>query len=375
MLIQKALKAAREVPIEIGRFLHGAYPDFVLSRRVEALGQQVPVFMFHSVQRAGFQAQLRYLRENGYRTLDLETFLAFLQGKHRLTAPSVLLTFDDGHKSWYEVAYPLLKAHGFQAVGFVVPTYIREQSSATHWLSWPELLEMEDSGVMRFESHSAHHDQIFTGPRLLDFHRPDYPHDAMGLDIPWIHHRGDYTNALPWGTPIYTHASRYAGMPRYLDDPGVRAACVDWVVARGGEQVFRERHWRRELTALHRRLAGAAVKPAYESADAQRAALLHELRQGRERLAERLRRPVRHLCFPWGIGSDLAVALSREAGYLSSFWITHPRRNTNRPGDCPFHVARLKDDYLLRLPGRGRQPLAGIFRMKLQRRAQRLDIY
>ena len=373
--MQKIVKAARELPIEARRLLSGRYPNFVTSSGNKSLGQQVPVFMFHSVERDLFDAQLNFLRCNQYQTLTLSAFMAFLRGDRQLDGPSVLLTFDDGHKNWYEVAYPLLQSYGFHAVGFLVPTFIQEQPAATAWLSWPEVIEMEQSGVMTFESHTARHDQIYVGPTLVDFFHPHYDHNPLGLDVPWIDEGQAYSNRLRWGTPIYEHTSRYAGRRRFLDDVGVRQVCVEWVERHGGQAFFTRSSWRRELTRQHRTAVNGQRAYAYESPAVQREAILDGLIQARQVLTERLGRPVQHLCYPWGLGCELAVALSREAGYVSNFWVVNDRRNSNRSGDCPFYVPRIKDDYLFRLPGVGRRSMAEIFMMKLQRRSRRLNIY
>jgi hypothetical protein len=347
----------------------------VTSYRNRPLGQQIPVFMFHSVEHDLFEAQLIFLQQNQYQTLTMAAFTAFLHGERRRDGPSVLLTFDDGHKSWYEVAYPLLKKYGFHAVGFLVPTFIREQPSPGAWLSWPEVLEMEQSGAMSFESHTAHHDQIFVGPKLIDFYHPAYNHNPLELDIPWVYEQENYTNQLRWGMPIYTHASRFAGWPRFLDDPAIRQACIKAVDQNGSRAFFTQPNWRQTLMKRYRSALSDQIVPQYESKEAQRSAILMDLAKAQQMLSEKLGRSVLHLCYPWGIGSELAVTLSREAGYASNFWVVNKERNSNRPGDCPFHIPRLKDDYLMRLPGVKRQSLAEVFMMKLRRRSGKLHIY
>jgi peptidoglycan/xylan/chitin deacetylase (PgdA/CDA1 family) len=134
----KVTKGLREAPREFFYLAKGAYPTFVTDLHPSPLRDEVPVFMFHTVDLQTFQQQLEYLHINGYRTLTLKQFMAFLEGKYRPQAPSVLLTFDDGDRSWYQVAYPLLKKYGFHAIGFVVPSYIHEEpesSSQRGWLS------------------------------------------------------------------------------------------------------------------------------------------------------------------------------------------------------------------------------------------------
>jgi peptidoglycan/xylan/chitin deacetylase (PgdA/CDA1 family) len=371
----KLTKGLKEIPIEAKRLLRHSYPPFVLANKPNPLRDEAPVFMFHSVERETFAAQLAFLAQNHYQTLTLPTFMAFLSGKQRLERPSVLLTFDDGHKNWYEVAYPLLRKYGFHAIGFLVPTFIKQQPTPGAWLSWPEVLEMEQSRVMHFESHTAHHDQVFVAPRLVDFYHPTYNHNPLGLDTPWVNEGASYTNRLRWGTPIYTHASRYSGQRRFLDDVRVREACMSLVNEHGGEPFFARPDWRQALTRIYKTTVNQSIASQYESKEEQRIAILDGLVKAKDMLHKRLGRPAHHLCYPWGIGSELAVALSRAAGYVSNFWVVTAQRNSNRPGDNPFYIPRLKDDYLCRLPGSGRQSLASIFSMKLRRRSKSANIY
>jgi hypothetical protein len=374
-LMLKLTKGLKEIPIEAKRLLRHSYPPFVLANKPNPLRDEVPVFMFHSVERETFTAQLDFLAQNHYQTLTLPAFMAFLNGKQQLDRPSVLLTFDDGHKNWYGVAYPLLRKYGFHAIGFLVPTFIRQQPTPGAWLSWPEVLEMEQSGVMHFESHTAHHDQVFVAPQLIDFYHPSYNQNPLGLDTPWVNEGASYTNRLRWGTPIYAHASRYSGQRRFLDDARVREACISLVNEHGGEPFFARPDWRRAITRIYKATVSRSTSPQYESGAEQHAATSSGLEKAQYMLSEKLGRPMQHLCYPWGIGSELAVTLSRAAGYVSNFGVVTAQRNSNRPGDNPFYIPRLKDDYLCRLPGSGRQSLASIFFMKLRRRSKSVNIY
>lgn len=376
-ILQKIYKGVREVPLELERFIKHKYPDFVTNENLQILQGEVPVFMFHTVNGTTLKKQLDFLKINGYQTLNLSTFIAFLQGKIELTQPSVLLTFDDGEKSWYDIAYPLLKRYQFHAVGFLVPFYLQqhtEPKNCKQWLSWSEVIEMEKSGVFEFESHSHYHDRIFIEPKLIDFFNPDFP-NALGLDAPWIEVTGIYTNQLKWGTPIYRYAPRLAGNPRYIDDAKIRDACVSWVETQGREEFFQSPSWRQELKHIYRTLKKQNSGGKYESEQQQREQILNDLVKAKQILSERLNKSINHLCYPWGAGSKLAVSLSKKAGYKSNFWVISDHRNTNHKGDCPFYIPRIKDDYLFRLPGQGRKPLGKIFQEKLRRRNATVELY
>ncbi len=365
--------------MEIRRIMNGSYPPFVTAAFKPRLLREVPVFMFHTVERGSFQAQLDFLKDNGYRTLTMGEFLDYLKGEFTLKDPAVLLTFDDGEKSLYEVAYPLLKRYGYHAVAFVIPHFMRETPDlrpGKGWLAWEQLREMDQSGVIDIQSHSHYHARVFISPELEDFYHPGSALNGLMMDVPWTEINGEYTNNLPWGTPLYRSAPRLSGRKRYLDDPQVRWECVSWVAARGGARFFQKPDWRAELRRVFREAQKTYWRrDTYETPGDQNQQILIELHRSRYALEEQLGKRVKHLCYPWGTGSQIATELSREVGYESNFWLSLPGKSSNRCGDSPFEITRLKDDYLFRLPGKGRRTLLDIFMLKLMRRVKTVDIY
>jgi hypothetical protein len=238
---QKIKRTLMDGPNELRRLINKEYPPFVTSQLPEELGEEIQVFMFHKVNRIELKAQFEFLKQNNYKTVSIDTFLAFLSGEADFPGKSVLLTFDDGEKSLYEVAYPLLQEYGFQAAAFVIPHFITDdpdRNSHKRMVSWSELREMARSGVVDVQSHSYYHDLIFTSPGLVDFYHPDYDHNPLGIDLPWLEENGKYTNQIKWGTPIYRHASRLSNQLRFLDNIKVREACCQHVEENGGNLIF-----------------------------------------------------------------------------------------------------------------------------------------
>jgi peptidoglycan/xylan/chitin deacetylase (PgdA/CDA1 family) len=375
---QKIKKTIQDGPNELRRLLSKQYPAFVTSLTPSFSETEVPVFMFHRVEKEILQVQFEYLKQNGYKTLSIDTFLAILKGETDLQSKSILLTFDDGEKSLYEVAYPLLKKYGFQAAAFVIPFFIQNEPDRKRhkgMVSWPELEEMDKSGYVDVQSHSYYHDLIFTGQALMDFYHPGYDHNPLGIDVPWIDEGVDYTNRIKWGSPIYKHASRLAGQLRYLDDKRIRYACIQWVKKNGEEAFFQKSHWRKELGQVYREAVNKYDNHCFETPQERRQAILDDLEKAKLVLENRLNKPIHHLCLPRGEGSDLTTELSKEIGYSSIFWVTKRGRRVNKKGDSPYSIVRVKDDYLLRLPGKGRESLFSVFRKKIYRRAATLDLY
>lgn len=69
---------------------------------------------------SSFERQMRYLYENGYKTISLDDFYAWYSGEKQFDNKTVLLTFDDSYYSTVALAKPILQKYGFQASVFVI---------------------------------------------------------------------------------------------------------------------------------------------------------------------------------------------------------------------------------------------------------------
>jgi peptidoglycan/xylan/chitin deacetylase (PgdA/CDA1 family) len=126
--------------------------------------QVVPILSYHrfgagrgrlSVSAEQFTEQMDYLRKNGYRVVSLERLLGFLLGHHGLPQRAVVLTIDDGYRSVYEIAYPILKRFGYPATIFVYSDYIGNGG-----VTWAQMREMAATGLFTFQSHSKTHGNL-----------------------------------------------------------------------------------------------------------------------------------------------------------------------------------------------------------------------
>ncbi|MCP4694911.1 MAG: polysaccharide deacetylase family protein [Desulfobacterales bacterium] len=114
--------------------------------------QTVPVLVYHRFSRdksdklivteEAFKAQMNFLKEDGWTVISLERFFDFLDFKAAIPEKSVVLTFNDGWRSLYEIAYPVLKAHGHPATLFVYTDFISGGKS----MSWDQIKELSENG-------------------------------------------------------------------------------------------------------------------------------------------------------------------------------------------------------------------------------------
>lgn len=104
---------------------------------------KVPVLCYHNIATAeekanfpeeseftidvkNFEAHLKYLKINNYKTLTMDEFYEWKQGNIEIPEKSVLITFDDGFLSNYKYAFPLLKQYRMNATVFFVGKFAEE---------------------------------------------------------------------------------------------------------------------------------------------------------------------------------------------------------------------------------------------------------
>lgn len=102
---------------------------------------------------AEFCQQMQYIRDAGLSVITMQDFLEWRNGTRRLPERCVLITIDDGWKSVYTDAYPVLRAYGYPFTLFLYTRYINVRgASMTHRM----IREMIQHGAT-IGSHSSNH--------------------------------------------------------------------------------------------------------------------------------------------------------------------------------------------------------------------------
>lgn len=73
-----------------------------------------------------FDRELKLLQMMGYKTMSLEDFYCWKNGKCNKKHKSVLITFDDGFLNNYDYAFNLLKKYDMKAVVFLIGSYTKK---------------------------------------------------------------------------------------------------------------------------------------------------------------------------------------------------------------------------------------------------------
>ncbi len=120
-----------------------------------------PMVISLAIDPTDFEWQMKYLVDHGYHTISTDELYDFMEGKGTLPDRPVLITFDDGYVDNYTNAYPILKKYNLKATIFIVTGFV---SSRKGYLTWDQLREMEQHGIMA-QSHTVTHARL---PELPD---------------------------------------------------------------------------------------------------------------------------------------------------------------------------------------------------------------
>jgi peptidoglycan/xylan/chitin deacetylase (PgdA/CDA1 family) len=120
-----------------------------------------------------FERLVRVLRAGGYQVLSLTDAAADLRRGVALPERSLVITFDDGYRSVYQVACPILREHAMRATVFLAvgdpeevswrgagdPSARLPSMEGRPMLSWGEIREMQREG-MDFGAHTLTHPDL-----------------------------------------------------------------------------------------------------------------------------------------------------------------------------------------------------------------------
>ena len=119
----------------------------------------------YAVSTTHFKQHIAWLKNNGFHFISVDQLIQANQGQSHLPEKPVLLTVDDGYASFYQNPYPIIKVNNIPVVLAVVGTWLEakqgqnidfsgKQIQRNEMLSWSELKEMQDSGLVEIANHS-----------------------------------------------------------------------------------------------------------------------------------------------------------------------------------------------------------------------------
>lgn len=140
--------------------------------KITAQSGNLTIFIYHhfgdkrypttNVAMEDFVEQMRYLAAHNYHVISLEKAVRLVREKQPILEKTAVITIDDGYKSIYSKAWPVLKTFGFP---FTVFLYVEGiEKGYSNYLSWGQIMEMQASGV-DFQDHSFSHFRLGDWPK------------------------------------------------------------------------------------------------------------------------------------------------------------------------------------------------------------------
>ena len=245
----------------------------------------VPVFLFHKTP-IGFEFYMKILKAAKAHTYTFaEVYEIHGQGLH-LQTNSCLITFDDGYADNFYYAFPLLKRFNIKATIFINTAYIETDPD---YLTWQQIKEMQQSGLVDFQLHSHRHMPVFIDNKVIRFATE---HDLQSKELQYL-----YRQCLRVGDPVFKTRSAYSEKGIILTD-----------------QFFENR----DLSSIRFESDSDAEERILEDIKLNKA--LIELNLGTEPL---------FFCWPWGHQSAFGKSVIKQAG-ISGFVTTRKGPNPRK---------------------------------------------
>jgi hypothetical protein len=181
------MRLDRLITLELVRPVQRAWSSLKGQTPAAVAKEAIPVLMYHSITDSletgtspyyrvntspgKFREHLRFLTENGYKTISLSALVDRVcgeggEGRSKSTSKSkisaggdqirsatnsklIVITFDDGFRNFATHAFPALQEHGFTATMFLPTAFIQDERKSfkgTECLTWCEVREMRQAG-------------------------------------------------------------------------------------------------------------------------------------------------------------------------------------------------------------------------------------
>ena len=107
-----------------------------------------------------FEQQMQELKNRGITVIGMQDFLTWKRGEKNIPPRCAIITFDDGWKSQYEVAWPIMKKFAYTFTMFIYTEGVRGgHFGGGEAITWEQLAEMRDAGI-DIQAHSETHQDL-----------------------------------------------------------------------------------------------------------------------------------------------------------------------------------------------------------------------
>lgn len=305
-------------------------------------GRGIPVFLYHQVNNLSnvtpelFEEHLKILKDKNMNTITLSEY-----GRKETPKNSVLITLDDGYYDNYKIVFPLLKKYNMKATVFLNTLYIGEKrwgetkiekngtanynamkkyiglgdGTTEQYMTWSEIKEMYESGLVDFQAHSHKHMAIF---KTLEF-QGVFEKDSMDCTDVFLY--GDVEE----GFPKFPKRGEYSGKGVIINKEFFKKFQKYYFENLKGKS-------EKEILTLGQKYIDANIDPyvKIETDEEAEKRIAEEYTINKSIIESKIGNKVEYFCWPWGHRSKETVALLKKLG-VKGFISTKKGTNSYSP--------------------------------------------
>lgn len=300
----------------------------------------IPIFLYHQVNPMSnvspelFEEHLKIIKKFNMNSLTISEYFSKKPKKN-----SILITFDDGYFDNYKYVFPLLKKYNIKATIFLNTLYIAEKREfepkielnyeanyeaiknflkcgvgfSEQYLSWEEIREMYDSGLLDFQAHSHKHTAMFTDSKILDFSKKD---------------KMDYTDIYLYGEaednfPIFSKRGEYTGLALKI-----KKEFFNIFKNFFNEQLINIADKKQQLILAQNFIDKNKEYFSKETEEEYKKRVQGEFLENKSLIEKNLGNKVQFFCWPWGHRSNETIKILKDFGVLG---FISTKKGTNSP--------------------------------------------
>ena len=313
----------------------------------------ITVFMYHSIGISNknwiwnhltcnykrFKLQLNFLKIAGFNTVTLDVLFNYIFNNKSIPPKSFVITIDDGYVDNWVFVYPILKELKMKATVFISPEFVDKRDivrkrldeinskkeinelETLGFLSWPEIKEMERSGVIDIQSHALTHTFYSVSDKIIDFrHSNDNYYwitwNENAEKKPYL--QIDNQKLINYGEPVYKF-DKSLSSPQYFPDKKLKEYLINYCKKAHKEQFFQKSNWRDILfNELNNYKKHNEINGYFESPEEYRKRIRYELSASKNILEEKLSKRIEFLCWPGGGATNTGIEIAESLGFKMS---------------------------------------------------------
>lgn len=168
------------------------------------------------IEASQLEKDIIYLKEHGFNTVNTRDLTEYVYHGVKLPENPVLLSFDDGFESVYEIVFPLMKKHNTKCIASVIGSVSElytenpDHNIAYSYLTWDEIKQLSETDTVEIHPHSYdmhyYEDGKRKGMGKMDGESEEAYRQALYNDVNKIHRKlqslsaEDTAMVYPYGT-------------------------------------------------------------------------------------------------------------------------------------------------------------------------------